>query len=265
VFGVGPFNGSNFPISHNILGAQIAIATCTLVGHVLAALFAERREAYEHQRMLIAELDHRVKNTLARVVAVVKHTGRKLNTEEFIRSVEGRIQSMATAHALLSQGHWDGVGLIDLLRRQFAPYATDANISFDGPDVILTPVETQALAIVIHEMVTNAVKFGALSSMDGSVSICWNIGDSELRILWLEVCGAPIVAPAQSGYGTNVIRNLIPYELGGSVELTFRHDGLRCKIKVPLKECVPPTAASRGRPRTVSAPSSPRGPVPDSE
>jgi two-component sensor histidine kinase/integral membrane sensor domain MASE1 len=247
-FGIGQLGNPTFPIGigdptvpigSRILAALIAIAACTLSANVLAALFAERRQAQEHQELLIAELDHRVKNVLARVAAVVKHTSRHCGAvEEFIQSVEGRIQSMAAAHALLSQSRWHGVGLIDLLRRQLAPYTTDANISFNGPDVILTSGQSQALAMVIHELVTNAAKYGALSSPDGSVSMSWNCtgGDlAVLRIVWREVCGPPVVASVQSGYGSNLIRDLIPYELGGTVELTFPRDGVCCKIEIPIK------------------------------
>jgi two-component sensor histidine kinase/integral membrane sensor domain MASE1 len=238
-FGISQLGDPAFPIGNRILAGQIAIAVCTLIANVLAALFAERRQAQKHQDLLIAELDHRVKNVLARVAAVVMHTSRNYGTmEEFIKSVEGRIQSMAAAHTLLSQSRWRGVTLIDLLRRQLAPYTNDANISFDGPDVTLTSGETQALAMVIHELVTNAVKYGALSSPDGSVPIRWNCtgGDlAVLRIVWREVRGPPVVESVQSGYGSNLIRDLIPYELGGAVELTFPRDGVCCKIEIPLK------------------------------
>jgi two-component sensor histidine kinase len=168
--------------------------------------------------------------------------------EEFIQSVEGRIQSMAAAHALLSQSRWQGVALIDLLRRQLAPYTNDANISFDGPDVTLTSGETQALAIVIHELVTNAVKYGALSSPDGSVPISWNYTEGDLaalRIVWREACGPKVVASAQSGHGSSLIRDLIPYELGGAVELTFPPNGVCCKIEIPFKRRFP--SAERDR------------------
>jgi two-component sensor histidine kinase/integral membrane sensor domain MASE1 len=245
-FGIGHLGDPTFPIGNRIMAAQIAIAVCTLTANVLAALFAERRQAKEHQDLLIAELDHRVKNVLARVAAAVTCTSRNCGTaEEFIQSVRGRIQSMATAHALLSQSRWHGVGLIDLLRRQLAPYKTDSNISFNGPDLILTSGETQAVAMVIHELVTNAVKYGALSSPGGSVPISWSCtgGDlAVLRLVWREVCGPPVVASVQSGYGSNLIRDLIPYELGGTVELTFPRDGVCCKIEIPLKRRYVPSA-----------------------
>lgn len=245
-FGIGHFGDPTISISNRLFGAQTAIALCALCTYVLAALFAERRQAKEHQDLLIAELDHRVKNVLARVAAVVRHTSWRSGTiEEFIQSVDGRIQSMAGAHALLSQRRWRGVGLIDLLRHQLAPYRTGANISLNGPDVILTSREIQALALVIHELVTNAVKYGALSNTDGSVSLSWDCTGSNLavlRVIWCEVCGPPIMASVRSGYGSNLIRNLIPHELGGAVDLTFPQDGACCTIEIPLKRrCAPGT------------------------
>jgi PAS domain S-box-containing protein len=128
-----------------------------------------RKQAEERQNLLIAELDHRVKNVLARVAAVIRHTRRRCGTmEEFVKSLDGRIQSMAAAHALLSQSRWHGVGLTDLIRHQLAPYTTEANTRISGPDIRLTSAETQAVAMVIHELVTNAAKYGALSSPDGA-------------------------------------------------------------------------------------------------
>jgi two-component sensor histidine kinase/integral membrane sensor domain MASE1 len=245
-FGIGRFGDLTFPIGNRILSAQTTIAAFALCAYVLAALFAERRQAKEHQDLLIAELDHRVKNVLARVAAVVKNTSRHCgNIEEFVQSVDGRIQSMAAAHSLLSQSRWRGVGLIDLLRRQLAPCASGMNVSLNGPDVILTSGETQALAMVIHELVTNAVKYGALSRPDGSVSVSWDCSGGDLAVLrieWHEVCGAPVAASVQSGYGSSLIRDLIPYELGGVVDLTFPPDGACCKIEIPLRRRYVPGA-----------------------
>jgi two-component sensor histidine kinase len=141
---------------------------------------------------LSAELDHRVKNVLARVAAVVRHTQRRCGTtDEFVRAIEGRIQSIAAAHALLNRSRWSGVGLTDLIRHQLAPYTTDANTAISGPDVMLTSAQTQAVAMVIHELATNAAKHGALSGTDGKVSVSWDCTGADraaiLTITWREL------------------------------------------------------------------------------
>jgi PAS domain S-box-containing protein len=199
-----------------------------------------RKQAEERQDLLIAELDHRVKNVLARVAVVAMHTRQGSGTmDEFVRALDGRIQSMAAAHALLSQSRWSGVGLTELISHQLAPYTTDANITISGPDVMLSSAETQAVAMVIHELVTNAAKYGALSRPDGSVSVSWDRTGTDvaaiLTVTWRELGGPPIAASLQSGYGSNLIRDLIPHELGGTVDLKFPSDGVCCKIEIPLE------------------------------
>jgi PAS domain S-box-containing protein len=199
-----------------------------------------RRKQYEErQDLLIAELDHRVKNVLARVAAIVTQTGQRCRTvDEFVRTLHGRVQSMAAAHVLLSQNRWSDVSLTDLIRRQLAPYTTVTSTTIGGPEIRLTSAQTQAIAMVIHELVTNAAKHGALSSPDGSVSVSWDRtsanGAAVLTITWNELGGPPIKTPVPMGYGSNLIRDLIPHELGGAVDLTFPSDGACCKIEIPL-------------------------------
>ncbi len=239
-FGLGHFGDPAVPIGDRIMGAQAAILGVALCAYVLAALFAERRRAEARQDLLIAELDHRVKNVLARVAVIAMHTRQSSMTmDEFVQALDGRIQSMATAHSLLSQSRWGGVGLTDLIRRQLAPYTTDANTQIGGPEVMLSAAETQAVAMVIHELVTNAAKYGALSSLDGRVSVSWDRTGTGvaaiLTITWCELGGPPVAAPVQSGYGSSLIRDLIPHELGGTVDLKFPSDGACCKIEIPLK------------------------------
>jgi PAS domain S-box-containing protein len=195
-----------------------------------------RKRAEERQDMLIAEFDHRVKNILARVAVVAMYTRQgSRSMDEFIQTLDGRIQSMATAHSLLSQSRWTGAGLADLVRHQLEPYTTEANTTVQGPNVMLTAAATQAVAMVLHELVTNAAKYGALSSPEGRVSVEWEAPDGSLSIAWRETGGPPVAAAApQSGYGTSLIRDLIPHELGGEVDLVMAPEGVRCTIVIPF-------------------------------
>ena len=200
----------------------------------------QRKRAEEHQDWLIGELDHRVKNVLARVAVVAMFTREGSSSmDEFAQALNRRIQSMADAHALLSQSRWRGVSLADLVHRQLAPYATNANTIIGGPDVTLTALATQAVAMVLHELVTNAIKYGALSTPNGRVSVHWE-RRQEARTLvvieWREVGGPAIKAPIQSGYGTSLIRDLIPHELEGTVDLVFAADGACCRVEIPVDE-----------------------------
>jgi PAS domain S-box-containing protein len=200
----------------------------------------DRKVAAARQDLLIAELDHRVKNVLARVAVVAMQTREgSLTMDEYIKAVEGRIQSMAAAHSLLSQTRWTGVGLNDLVRDQLAPYAMAANAKVSGPNIMLSAAATQAVAMVLHELVTNAAKYGALSTSNGSVSVNWDKsaderGATKVTIVWREHGGPQVAAPARTSFGSSLIRDLIPHELGGTVDLAFEPDGVSCRIVIPL-------------------------------
>ena len=160
--------------------------------------------------------------------------------DEFVKALDGRIQSMADAHALLSQSRWHGAGLKELVHRQLAPYTSSANTKISGPDITLTAAATQAVAMVLQELITNALKYGALSTPSGLVSVSWerrSSGDSTARLAlaWRETGGPITVTPTRSGYGTSLIRELIPHELGGRVDLVFSSDGVCCNIEIPLE------------------------------
>ena len=142
---------------------------------------------------------------------------------------------MAAAHTLLSQNGWKGVGLDVLVRNQLAPYVNGTNIIISGTDITLGAAETQALARVLHELATNAAKYGSLSVPNGRVSVTWDRrsnGDAaSLGFVWREFDGPPVVLGKRVGYGTDLIRNLIPYELGGEVDLVFGTNGVSCRIE----------------------------------
>lgn len=199
-----------------------------------------RRRAEQHQRQLMAELDHRVKNALACVSVVAQHTrAGSSSIDEFLEVLDGRIQSIANTHALLSRGRWQGVSLTDLVYGELAPCMGDGNAVVEGPHVVLAVEATQAVAMVLHELVTNAAKYGALSTPHGRVSVRWRwrrAADSrwQLAVHWQESGGPAVAAPTAAGYGTTVIRDLIPYELGGNVDLVLASQGVRCRMEIPF-------------------------------
>jgi two-component sensor histidine kinase/PAS domain-containing protein len=201
----------------------------------------ERKLAEGQKDLLLAELDHRVKNALAVVAAVASRTQETSGSlAEFVAALDGRIKSMATTHELLSCRKWQGIKLAELIERELEPYATGRNVSIGGPDVVLQAEAGQAMAMAVHELVTNAAKYGALSVEPGRVAVCWAYGGengsgSALVLDWVETNGPPVVAGARRGYGTSVIRDLVPYELDGAVDLTLAPQGVCCRLTIPAK------------------------------
>jgi len=196
------------------------------------------KESEVRLRLLVRELDHRVKNVLASVATVAQRTREgSRSMDEFLQLFDGRIQSMANAHALLSRNHWKGVNLADLANSELAPYVGENSASLEGPTVLLSADATQPVAIVLHELVTNASKYGALTTPHGRISVRWNWQDGQRSLLleWIESGGPAVTVPTETGYGTGAIRNLIPYELGGKVDLAYAAEGVRCRIALPAK------------------------------
>jgi two-component sensor histidine kinase len=155
---------------------------------------------------------------------------------EFVSALDKRIGSLARVHELLSCNRWQGVSLREIVRREFAPYAAD-NIVVRGPSVTLTAEAVQPLAMVLHELTTNAAKYGAFSNRSGRVLLRWcrqpKAGEDRLMIEWQEVGGPAVVSPSRFGYGTSIVRELIPFELGGEVDLIFAPAGLHCRMEIP--------------------------------
>jgi len=205
--------------------------------HAIARDITERKEARQAEAQ-IAELDHRVKNVLATVAAVSQRTREgHTSMDEFLSAFDGRIRSMADAHALLSSGRWQGVNLAHLVQQELAPFAA-LNAVVEGPDIVLVADAAQPVELVLHELVTNAAKYGALSSPKGNVSVRWHLRaighDPEALVLdWQETGGPLVPASISAGYGTSVIKELIPYELGGVVHLVFAPEGVRCRLEIP--------------------------------
>ena len=201
----------------------------------------ERRRAEDHKSILVAELDHRVKNALACVAAIAQHAHEGSKTmDEFLGGFNGRIQCLANTHVLLSRTRWQGVSLATLVHGELAYCMKDDNTHIQGPDIDLVAEATEPIATVLHELATNAGKYGALSNSHGRVSVCWEWqlsggSSSGLTFEWRETGGPRVVAPRTFGYGSTVIRDLIPYELGGTVDYVLAPDGVSCKLEIPAK------------------------------
>jgi PAS domain S-box-containing protein len=198
-----------------------------------------RKRAEEQQLKLHAELDHRVKNILAAVSAIAAHTkDASSSMDDFVAALDSRIRSMASTHELLSRSRWQGVPLRELLQRELAPYTSTSNTCIKGPEVILGPEAVQTTASVLHELTTNAAKYGALSKREGRVSVRWHCAPNgqapgPLAIEWLETGGPSVKVPSNSGYGRSVITELVSYELGGTACLQFSPEGIRCQLNIP--------------------------------
>jgi len=198
----------------------------------------ERRKAEDHKSLLIAELDHRVKNVLACVAAIAQRSRECVRSaDEFLEVLNGRINALANTHALLSRSRWQGVGLGELVRTELAFCSKEESALIEGPEVDLAAEATQPVAMVLHELATNAVKYGALSNGHGRVLVRWRRPSNgrSLVLEWQETGGPPVVASKAAGFGTSVIRDLIPYELGGAVDYELAREGARCRLEIPPK------------------------------
>ena len=223
-----------------------SLITYDAAGHACRMLgvyidITERRQAEDHKSLLIAELDHRVKNILACVAVIAQHTRDATKSmDDFLKLLDGRLHSLAHTHALLSRNRWHGVSLAELVRGELAPWMQDGNTLIDGPDIVLTAEATQPVSMVLHELATNATKYGAFSSGHGRISVRWRRHShcdarSKLVLEWQEAGGPSVCAANSHGYGTSVIQNLIPYELGGTVDYELAREGVRCRLEIPAK------------------------------
>lgn len=195
----------------------------------------DRKRDEEHQQLLLHELNHRVKNTLALVQALAHQSfagGRDVARRE---AFEGRLVALAAAHNLLTRESWEPASMIEVIRSAAA--ACDPNtqrLKLDGPDIHVPPKMAVTLALAIHELCTNAVKYGALSNDSGKVAISWSVADSRLRLVWTESGGPRVTPPRRRGFGSMMLERALASELVGSVKLDFAASGLCCTINAPV-------------------------------
>ena len=216
----------------------------------------ERKRAEERRILLINELNHRVKNTLAAVQSIARQTLRTSRPpEQTVELFTARLVALSAAHNVLTRENWQGAGLRELVDGALEPFAVlGERIRVSGPDVRLTARAALGLAMALHELATNAAKYGSLSSDVGRVDLSWRIADARspvrLEIEWRESGGPPVTRPAQGGFGTRLLTQGLRTELDGAAELDFAADGLVCRISAPLAD-VQPAASTPAR--TVAA------------
>jgi PAS domain S-box-containing protein len=215
-----------------------------IVGLSCAAVdITERKEGEGHLRLLMRELTHRSKNLLAVIQAMARQTARHVGSiDAFLDQFSARLQAVATSHDLLVQESWYGVSLFELVRSQLSHYMdrAGAQVSLDGPTLVLKPEAAQSLVLALHELATNAAKYGALSVPTGHVSITWQqlpaAQANRVELIWLEEHGPKVNPPKLRGFGSMVIEQNLKRALDAQVEMSFLPNGVQCRISIPANQ-----------------------------
>jgi two-component sensor histidine kinase len=198
---------------------------------------------------LTRELNHRVKNTLANVLSIVSLTRRRAtDLDSFSTSLEGRIRALSATHDLLTQSEWGTTPVRAVITAELAPYVLDTEkyLDLSGPDVELAPNDALSLGLAIHELATNAAKYGSLSVLGGRVAVTWQLMTQDLaRVEWVEMGGPPVSQNRKRGFGTELIEKIVAHELQNPVDLRFEPEGVRCTLIIPVRR--PTTFAMRAR------------------
>jgi two-component sensor histidine kinase/DNA-binding response OmpR family regulator len=216
-----------------------AIATFDALGRTLRITgvtldMTERKHAEERQLLLAREVDHRAKNALTLVQSILRLT-RATEIDDYVAAVEGRIKALSRAHTILSHARWEGADLASLVDEELAPYTGPGSdqVVVSGPWAFLDPNTAQALALALHELASNAAKYGSLSTTQGRLELTWQIEQDTLTLTWTESEGPRVRRPIATGFGTKIILGSIERQLHGRVAFEWRADGLRCVLSVP--------------------------------
>ncbi len=203
----------------------------------VAADITERKRAEDHQLLLAREVDHRAKNSLAVVQSIIRLT-RAGNIRDYQSRIEGRIQALSRVHSLLAHSRWEGAEVHTLVQEELTPYQVGGaeNISICGPKVSVTPPVAQTLALALHELATNAAKYGALSAEQGRVHLSWQVVGATLVLTWREAGGPPAAAPQRTGLGLQMITSGAKSQIGGQANFVWQPGGLLCTLALPCAE-----------------------------
>jgi len=230
---------------------DLRVSLLQVVLRRIEAASLERVKAHERDKLLMAELDHRVKNTLANIQALVTLSSRSAESlTSFVEGLDKRIQSMAKAHSLLTQSRWEGVSVEGLLREELEAYGQAPGVvTMNGVDAVLTPKSALSLSLALHELATNAGKYGAFSVPGGHVDVAWHLrDDGGLGMSWTESGGPPVKPPIRRGFGSNLIERALALETGGSATIHYEPGGVICDIVLPKSSLVELAIAPPAKP-----------------
>jgi two-component sensor histidine kinase len=193
------------------------------------------KSSEQHRELLLNELNHRVKNTLTMVQSVASQTFKGVDLGA-LNDFEERLLTLSNVHGLLTGEHWDSADLHDVVRTSLRPHlgADRVRLSFEGPDLRLRPKSVVALSMALHELGTNALKYGALSGERGQVKLSWSADGGRFRLRWEENGGPPVKRPTRTGFGSRMIERGLSAELQGEARLGYEPTGVVCTIDAPL-------------------------------
>jgi PAS domain S-box-containing protein len=227
-------SGEEFPIEASI--SQVVVGGERLSTVILRDI-TERRTNEETRGLLAREVDHRAKNALAVAQALVTLT--KADTiEDYAETVRGRLAALGRAHSLLSQSLWQGAAIEQLIRDELEPYAREGQLEMSGGSAMASADSVQSLSLLFHELVTNAVKYGALSSEDGRIRINWKVVGDRFVIRWTESGGPRVSVPSHEGFGTKLLREVTGRQLAAELNFDWDPRGLRAEIRLPSRAVV---------------------------
>jgi len=196
-------------------------------------------EAQRHATLLNQELAHRMKNMLAVVSAVVDQTFRTSSPEDSRKLIAQRLQALGHAHDVLTRSRWSDAPLKDILEETLRPHGNAAAIHFGGPSIYLSADQSLSIALAVHELATNATKYGALSVPSGEIDIRWQAGqagtDEPFAFEWIEANGPPVALPKRRGFGSRLLQRALAPQFGGAVDLMYRPEGLRFRLQTTMK------------------------------